>query len=305
MEPESRLRFFLVNTAKLCINFFLSVVQTLFPFLKPRKSVKDDIILITGAGSGIGQLMSIEFAKLGAIIVAWDLNEKSLSKTKKLVEEAGSKCHTFKVDVTDRHKVYETAAKVKQEIGFVSMLINNAGIVIGKNLLDLEDEEIISTMNVNAISHFWTIKAFLPEMMEHNRGHIVTIASLAGTVGVNKLTDYCASKYAAVGLDASLRLELATNGYSKIKTTVVCPWFIDTGMFSGCAALLPVLEPKYVVDTVVNSILIDQAELIIPRSMYLMAFFKSFLPTKSARNVAVILGVDKSMDNFVGHNKKN
>lgn len=103
--------------------------------------------------------------------------------------------------------------------------------MIGKDLLDLQDEEILSTMNVNAISHFWTIKAFLPEMIEHNRGHIVTIASLAGTVGVNKLTDYCASKYAAVGLDAALRLELATNGYSKIKTTVVCPWFIDTGMF--------------------------------------------------------------------------
>lgn len=122
MESESRLRFFLVNSAKLCINFFLSVVQTLFPFLKPKKSVKDDIILITGAGSGIGQLMSVEFAKLGGIIVAWDLNEKSLAKTKKLVEDAGSKCYTHKVDVTDRFKVYETAQKIKQEIGFVSMV---------------------------------------------------------------------------------------------------------------------------------------------------------------------------------------
>lgn len=88
-----------------------------------------------------------------------------------------------------------------------------------------------------------------------------------GHVGVNKLVDYCASKFAAVGFDAALRLELQANGHGKVKTTIVCPWFIDTGMFKGCSALLPVLEPDYVVGKIVNAILKDQAELIVPKLM--------------------------------------
>ena len=100
--------------------------------------------------------MSVEFAKLGAKIVAWDINDDGLKRTKQLVEEAGSKCFTYNVDISDRLKIYEAAQKVKQEVGIVYMLINNAGIVIGKYFLDLKDEEIERTMNVNAMSNFWT-----------------------------------------------------------------------------------------------------------------------------------------------------
>lgn len=187
-------RFYLVNIFYMFVHWFIAILQTIFPFLKGKKNVNGEIVLITGAGSGIGQLMAIEFAKLGAIIVAWDISDSALNKTKKLVEQNGSKCFTFNVDVTDRKKVYETATKVKQDVGVVYILVNNAGIVFGKNLLDLEDEEILKTIDVNAISHFWTIKAFLPDMIKREHGHIVTIASLAGIVGVNKLTDYCVSK---------------------------------------------------------------------------------------------------------------
>lgn len=79
-------------------------------------------------------------------------------------------------------------------------------------------------MNVNAMAHFWTCKAFVPDMMKRNHGHIVSIASLAGCVGVNKLTDYCASKFTAVGFEESLRLELFALGYDNVHSTCVCPW---------------------------------------------------------------------------------
>jgi len=304
MDNANCCKFYLINFLNVFAHWFLAIVYTIFPFFKRPKNVKNEIILITGAGSGIGQLMAIEFAKLGAIIVAWDINDQGLNSTKKLVEKNGSKCTTYNVDVTDRHRVYEVAKQIKQEVGTVYILINNAGVVIGKDLLDLKDEEILSTMNVNTISHFWTVKAFLPDMIEKDHGHIVTIASLAGHVGVNKLVDYCASKFAAVGFDAALRLEIQTNGHNKIKTTVVCPWFINTGMFNGCSALLPVLEPKYVVDKIVNAVLKDQAELVIPRLMYALDVFKALLPTKSGRDLIAILGVDRSMNNFVGHLQK-
>lgn len=77
------------------------------------------------------------------------------------------------------------------------------------------------------------MKAFLPDMMERNHGHIVNIASSAGLVGVTGLADYCASKFAAVGFDESLRFELEYLKKDGIHTTVVCPFFINTGMFEG------------------------------------------------------------------------
>ena len=82
------------------------------------------------------------------------------------------------------------------------------------------------------MAHFWTLKAFLPEMMENNRGHVVQIASSAGLFGVPGLTDYCASKFGAVGVTESLKLELYKQN-KDINVTLVCPYFIATGMFEG------------------------------------------------------------------------
>lgn len=119
--------FFLSNIVGIFAYWLLAIIQTICPFLIKRKSINGEIVLITGAGSGIGQLMAIEFAKLGAIIVAWDINDAGLQKTKRLVEENGSKCFIYNVDVSDKNKIYEAAEKVKQEVGTVYMLINNAG----------------------------------------------------------------------------------------------------------------------------------------------------------------------------------
>ena len=84
------------------------------------------------------------------------------------------------------------------------------------------------------MAHFWTVKAFLPEMIAAKKGHIVSTASLAGHGGTNKLVDYCASKFAAMGQEEELRVELFVQGHvDYIKTTVVCPYFISTGMFAG------------------------------------------------------------------------
>lgn len=88
------------------------------------------------------------------------------------------------------------------------------------------------SFNVNVVAHFWTVKAFLPTMIEKDHGHIVTIASMAGYVGIAKLIDYCSSKFAAVGFDEALRLELEMMGVENVQTTVICPYFIQaTGMF--------------------------------------------------------------------------
>mgnify|MGYP003694031817 CR=1 FL=1 len=94
-------------------------------------------------------------------------------------------------------------------------------------------------------------------MLARNSGHVVTIASAAGIVGISKMTDYCASKHAAVGFDESLRLELRRQAASVV-TTVVCPFYISTGMFAGVRtrfpAILPILDPERVTDQIVDAI---------------------------------------------------
>ncbi len=92
---------------------------------------------------------------------------------------------------------------------------------------------IEKTFQVNTMAHLWLGKAFLPSMIEKNHGHVVTIASMAGKFGMAGLCDYCASKFAAVGFDESLRNELVHMGKDNVHTTVVCPYFINTGMFDG------------------------------------------------------------------------
>ena len=123
-----------------------------------------------------------------------------------MVQKNGGTAYAYTVDITSRHKIFTAAQEVKQEVGTVKILINNAGIVSGTSLLDTTDEKIIRTFDVNVLAHFWTIKAFMPDMILNKKGHIVTVASLAGHSGTNKLVDYCSSKFAAVGLDEALKV---------------------------------------------------------------------------------------------------
>ncbi|NXU52161.1 RDHE2 dehydrogenase, partial [Turnix velox] len=277
---------------------------------KRKKNVSGEIVLITGAGSGIGRLLALKFARLGATVVLWDINQQGLKETSKLARENGAvQVHSYICDCSKRQEVYKVADQVKKEVGDVSILINNAGIVTGKSFIDSPDSLVEKCMEVNIMAHFWTYKAFLPAMIASNHGHLVSIASSAGLTGVNRLSDYCASKFAAVGFAESVNLEMKVLGKTGIKTTIVCPYFINTGMFDGCTSkwprLLPNLEPEYVAEKVMTAIRRDQEMLLIPRSLYFIFSLKGFLPAKVGVLFADYLGVLNVMDKFTGRAKKD
>ena len=121
----------------------------------------------------------------------------------------------MKCDVSSPDDVNRAAADAVKEFGDVHILINNAGIVSGKTLLENSDKMIQKTLEINTLAHAYTVRAFLPAMLAKNEGHVVTIASAAGLIGVSGLADYCASKYGVVGFDESLRMELKKRGSSK------------------------------------------------------------------------------------------
>ncbi len=263
-------------------------------------------ILITGGASGIGRLMARKLGVLGGRITVWDIHEENLRKV--IAEVSGiarEPARGFPCDVSRRENVYRTAAETLNAAGPVDVLINNAGVVTGRALLDIPDEKIEATFAINTLSLFWTAKAFLPQMIERNCGHIVTIASAAGWIGVPKLSDYAASKWAAIGFDESLRGELRRTA-PQVMTTVVCPYYIDTGMFHGVQSrfpwLLPILNEDRVAERVVRAIQLDRRRLLLPGLVYTVPLMR-MLPVGAFDWLATFLGVNASMERFTGRSR--
>lgn len=260
-------------------------------------------ILITGGASGIGRLMGKKLAALGGRISVWDINTGNLDKVvAELNATGGEPARGFLCDVSQRETVYRVAEETRAAAGPVDILINNAGIVSGKGILEIPDDKIVATFAINVLSLFWTVKAFLPQMIERRCGHIVTIASASALIGVPKLTDYAASKWAAMGFDESLRAELRTSAPA-IKTTVACPYYIDTGMFHGVKSrfpwLLPILNEDDVAARIVSAVQHNRRRLMMPPLVYLVPLMR-ILPVGVFDWLATFLGVNASMDEFKG-----
>lgn len=256
-------------------------------------------ILITGAGSGIGRLMALEAADRGASeVIIWDLSAETGEAVRQEIEAKGVRARTFSVNVGDSAQV----ASIAQDVGDIDILVNCAGVVTGKKLLDADEAAIRRTFDVNTLALYWTTKAFLPGIRARNHGSIVTIASAAGLTGVAKQTDYSASKWAAVGFTESLRGELRTEG-SRVNTLVVCPFYINTGMFAGVQTkfprLLPILEENNVSTQVIDSIESGREQLVMPSLVRLVPGAR-LLPTRAFDAVMDFLGVNQTMDHFTG-----
>merc|ERR1712183_1139890 len=282
------------------------LVKLFLPQKMFEKDIKGQIVFVTGGGSGIGRLMCLRFARLGATVVTWDINKIGNEETVDIIEKEGHRAFAYTVDMSARDAIYSMAKQTKEDVGPVSILVNNAGIVSGNPLIETPDAKIIKTFEVNILAHFWTIKAFLPDMIQHKLGHIVNVASLAGHSGTNKLVDYCSSKFAAVGLDEAFRVEMFVQGHSDyIKTTVVCPYYISTGMFAGVQSkLIPILEPEYVADSAVGATLTNKEVLLLPGWTFLLVVLKAILPEPASMSISQAFGFNCSMDEFQGREKQ-
>lgn len=247
-------------------------------------------------------MMALSFAELGAKVVAWDIDEAALGRLEAEAKGRGLSVLGIKCDVSDKEDVYRRAAETVAAAGPVDILVNNAGVVSGSTFLDTSDEKLRRTIDVNVMSAFWTAKAFLPSMIERNRGHLVTISSAAGIVGVTGLADYSASKFAAFGFHEAIRMELRRLK-SEVRTTVVCPFFIDTGMFEGVSTrfpfLLPILKSERAAARIVGAVLRNRKRLVMPPFVY-SVYLLRLLPVGLMDAAADFFGISRSMDAFRG-----
>ncbi|XP_068955216.1 17-beta-hydroxysteroid dehydrogenase 13 isoform X1 [Petaurus breviceps papuanus] len=278
---------------------YLEALVKLFIPVK-RKSVNGEIVLVTGAGHGIGRLTAYEFAKHKSKLVLWDINKHGVEETAAECRKLGATAHAFVVDCSEKEEIYTMVDKIKNEVGDVTIVVNNAGAIYPADLLSTRDEEITKTFEVNILGHFWIIKALLPSMMQRNHGHIITVASICGHGVIPYLIPYCSSKFAAVGLHRALTSELTAMGKNGIKTSCLCPVFVNTGFTKNPSTRLwPVLETEEVVKKLMDGILTDKKMIFVPSYLNLCLTLEKFLPERALAAINRVQNIQ--FDAIVGH----
>lgn len=266
-------------------------------------NLKNKTVLITGGASGIGKIMLRLMLEREAKVIIWDINQDNIDQT--IAEFSTSESiFSFKVDVSNIAQIRETAKKVKLEIGVVDVLINNAGIIVGKNFNEHSTTDISKTMEINAIGPMHITKEFLEGMLNQNSGHICNIASSGGLISNPKMSVYAASKWALIGWSDSLRLEMKQLEKA-INITTIMPYYINTGMFDGVKSKLPILEPEAAARTIVKAIEKNKKMVTLPGYIYRFtrlgqAVFSINMFDWFAGDV---LGIYKTMEHFVGRKK--
>ena len=147
------------------------ILLSIFRFFVPvrAKSISGEIVLITGAGSGLGKLLALKIARTGAVVVCVDINQQANEETVVELTSAGFAAHGYKCDCSNRDDIYRMAALVKNEVGDVTILINNAGIVSGKKFMETDDWMIQKTFEVNTMAHFWvSVSDFVSFKVRHH-----------------------------------------------------------------------------------------------------------------------------------------
>ncbi|KAG0652947.1 Epidermal retinol dehydrogenase 2 [Hyphodiscus hymeniophilus] len=295
--------------------YFLGVLNRQIAYTKARKvDFEEEVIVITGGASGLGLLIAEVYGMRGATVAVLDVKELESG-------EARGVSH-YKCDVGDKNQVAKVALEIERDVKFFksfptvstnilklgtpTILINNAAIVNGKPLLDLSLDEIEQSFRVNLLSHFITLKAFLPGMIRLGHGTIVTMSSVLGQLGAAHLSDYTAAKAGITAMHKSLVAELKAT--PDIKTVLVSPGQMSTPLFNGVETpssfLGPVLEPVDVAREVIAAIDAGSSETLA------MPFYARWIDWMNVAPVGVqailrrLSGIDRAMNGFVGRKEK-
>ena len=242
---------------------------------------KNQVILITGASSGIGKEAAIEFAKLGANIVLVARKKDKLEQTANELKKFDTIILVCQCDVSKRDQVKEMSKIVLEKFGSIDILVNNAGFAIYGSVSDLTIDEIESQMETNYFGMIYCTKNFLPSMLKNKSGHIVNVASVAASFGLPGIASYCASKFAMLGFSEGLKHELKGTG---VGITVVSPIMVRTNFFEHPSfEKMPKFSPislssKTVAKTILKAANSPRLEIIVPSVVRGAVWIKNTFP---------------------------
>jgi NAD(P)-dependent dehydrogenase (short-subunit alcohol dehydrogenase family) len=191
---------------------------------------KHKVVVITGAGSGMGRAYALAFAQRGAQLALNDFNAQGLDETVALVKQrfAATQVLAQAFDVSDRDAMFAFADQVKSQLGQAYVVINNAGVEGAfAPTWQMDFARMQRTMNINFYGVVHGTHAFLPHLIAQKSGHLVNVSSIFGLIGTPNHSDYCASKFAVRGFTEALMTELQ---HSKIKVHLLHPGGIATNI---------------------------------------------------------------------------
>jgi len=205
--------------------------------------LENKIIVVTGAGSGIGAASAVLMASLGARVIASDIDLKKAEEVVSKIRKSGGKATAYQADVTRYEEVEALLSQVVKDHGSINVLVNNAGIG-GKNQKKTAEHTLDDWHNVIAVNQtgvFYCMKVALKQMMLQGNGNIINIASLAGLKPSGNNLSYSASKFAVVGMTKSAALEY---GSKNIRINAVCPGYTHSSLLDQLLSSRPDMEQK-------------------------------------------------------------
>lgn len=200
------------------------------------RTLDGKVVVITGAGSGIGRALALDIAGRGGILAISDWDEVGVMETAELVAaRTSSEVRTDKVDVRERDAMRDYAASVAAELGRVNVVVNNAGVALHGDFEEVDYTDFEWVMDVD----FWGVvhgtKEFLPHLIASGDGHVVNLSSLFGLVGMPGQTAYNAAKFGVRGFTEALRMEMLMSGHP-VAVTCVHPGGIKTAIARNARA---------------------------------------------------------------------
>ncbi|MBN2158792.1 MAG: SDR family oxidoreductase [Spirochaetes bacterium] len=195
--------------------------------MKLEKKFPEKRVIITGAGSGLGRALALEFAALKWRIAVAEINTKRMKETAALIKKAGGKALEIPCDVTKPAEFTRALNTLKKEWGGVDILVNNAGVAAAGFMEKIPLPEWEWIMNINLKSLIYGCRTFIPLFKEQGSGYIVNVASNAGIAALPEMVSYNVTKAGVIALSETLRTELAPHN---IGVSVVCPTFFKTNL---------------------------------------------------------------------------
>ena len=235
--------------------------------------IDNQVVLVTGASTGIGRCLALDFAKQGAVVIGCGRSQDRLDRTLNEVRRVSPSSVMIPCDVGNRQDVQSMVVKVLADFGKIDILINNAGIGMRKPFAETSVDSIEEIMRTNYLGMVYCTHAVLPSMIARGSGHIVNISSVAGIFGTLNLSGYCASKFAMNGFSESLYYELKPLG---IHVSIICPGPVRTDFNRAFADIKPkspgflMLAPETVSRLVIRAIDAKKFEAMMPWSLALI-----------------------------------
>ena len=191
------------------------------------------VVAITGAGSGLGRELALQFSELGAKLSLCDIDMAALEETKKLCDKNASEdIFLSVVDVSDAKQVHDWADATYEYFNCINMIVNNAGVTHTASIQSISYEDFEWLMSINFWGMIYGTKAFLPYLERSGDGHVVNVSSVMSIVSYSDLAAYCSSKFAIRGFTESLMQELRIAG-SQVGVTCVMPGGIRTNLMEN------------------------------------------------------------------------